>query len=276
MKLTRHHSGGETGFLPEDYLARKSERRTNVIAITLFTVVTFAVVGAFFVTNREWNDVRQYTEAINVRYAQAAMEIEQLRKLEDQKSELIEKAELVTALIERVPRSLLLAELINRMPGEMTLLELQLASKRTERMTSRSRAATESASSSKSLASRRSRGSASAQKAAAPAPTVTAPQYETRMFVTGVAPTHSAVAQYVAQLQTCQLIENIELKFSDRTIIRDREMFRFRIEASIRPDADARDIEPERTPRIARPATQSDDSGSDVARAGGSFERGGR
>ena len=45
-------------FLPEDYLAQKAERRTNLICLALFAVVMMAVVGAFLVTNRQWSRMR--------------------------------------------------------------------------------------------------------------------------------------------------------------------------------------------------------------------------
>ena len=40
-------------FLPEDYLALKAERRTNLISLTLFGLVMNSVVGAFFVNNKQ-------------------------------------------------------------------------------------------------------------------------------------------------------------------------------------------------------------------------------
>ena len=42
----------DASFLPDDYLAHQAEKRTNVISLTLFVVVMFAVFGAFLVTNR--------------------------------------------------------------------------------------------------------------------------------------------------------------------------------------------------------------------------------
>src|SRR3954469_13856228 len=124
--------GGKGGgsFLPQEYVERKAELRANLLCLGLFGVVMFGVVGAFFVTNRQWLKVKQSREAIASQYAQEAARIEQLKLLERQKAEIVQKAEVSTALIERVRRSVLLSELANRKPDDVTLLEVQLTGKR--------------------------------------------------------------------------------------------------------------------------------------------------
>lgn len=235
----------DQSFLPEDYLERRLERRTNLIALSLFTVVMVGVVGAFLVTNRQWNDVRRYQEAINVRYSQAAKDIEQLKLLEAQKNALLEKAEITTALIERVPRSILLAEIINRMPTDVTLLELELKSKRVSRPIASAQAkrpAQTSGRRSGGVAARTAPNAAGAGEASKPE--VSAPAFETRLMIVGVTGTHESVARFGAALQQCELLSSVEMVFSEKTMIKNQEFFRFRFEANLRPTADARRIEP--------------------------------
>ncbi len=239
-------------FLPEDYVAKLAERRSNMLAVSLFVIVTLGVVGAFFVTNRQWNDVKRYQQAINVRYTKAATDIEQLKVLEEQKNGLLQKAELTTALIERVPRSILLAELINRMPKRVVMLQLFMESERLDKPIRAS-----SSKKAKSLTGAKKgskRGSASKDDGdakAAPDPVaIAAPRLSTTIVVIGVAPQHKDIARFVASLQECELLTGVELKFSETTIIQDREMKKFRIEALIADGADARRIEPLETPRI--------------------------
>src|SRR5438093_1151288 len=50
-------SGGS--FLPQDYVARRAELRANLLCLGLFGVVMFGVIGAFFVTDRQWLQVSQ-------------------------------------------------------------------------------------------------------------------------------------------------------------------------------------------------------------------------
>ena len=120
----------QDSFLPEDYVKSKGERRANMLSLTLFGVMMLAVVAAFFATNRRWMSVRNEQRSINAMYVREAEKIEELKELEKQRAEMVDKASLTTALIVRVPRSILLAEFINRMPEETTLLEFTLESKR--------------------------------------------------------------------------------------------------------------------------------------------------
>jgi len=234
-------------FLPEDYLERKAEHRTNIVSVTLFSIVLFAIVAAFFVTNRQWTTVKSQQEAINLRYMQAARQIDELRKLETQKREMISKALVTTALLEKAPRSVLLADLINRMPERLALLEFNLKSKRVKQP---AKAAAAAAQASRAPGRPQSLAVAAANTAqgalnAQPAPSVPeAPRYESLIDLVGVAPSHNQVAAYVASLQQSPLLQHVELKYSESTIVDDVEMTQFRIQARMRPDADARRIAP--------------------------------
>ncbi|MFM9958912.1 MAG: PilN domain-containing protein [Phycisphaerales bacterium] len=236
----------DASFLPEDYLERRAEARTNLISIALFVVVTLGVIGAFFVTSRQWNDVKSYQQAVNVRYTQAAKDIEQLKQLEKQKTDLLEKAEVTTALIERVPRSILLAELVNRMPSKMTLLSIEVASARLDKPV-RQYGAPPPASKDggKSLS-----GKAANDKKKADKPVVTAPRFDHKIILIGVSRTHNEVARYVSNLQECAMLTGVDLIFSEQTKIESQTMNRFRVEAVLRPEADARKITPMAAPRL--------------------------
>ncbi len=237
----------DASFLPEDYLERRAESRTNLFSIALFVVVTLGVIGAFFVTSRQWNDVKAYQQAVNVRYTQAAKDIDQLKQLEKQKGDLLEKAEVTTALIERVPRSILLAELVNRMPSKMTLLSIEVASTRLDKPVKQYGAPppADKKDGGKSLS-----GKAANDKKKADKPVVTAPRFDHKIILIGVARTHNEVARYVSNLQECNLLTSIDLIFSEQTKIESQTMNRFRVEALLRPEADARKITPMASPRL--------------------------
>jgi Tfp pilus assembly protein PilN len=230
---------GSGGFLPEDYLKNKAAMRTNLIGVGMFLVVTLGVVGAFFVTNRQWNDVRAYQASVNERYSTAAAEIEQLKELEVQEGELLDKAELTAALIERVPRTTLLAELINRGPDRMTLIEVEVRSERTDRkVQSRSKKAEPKA---EGLSTKKQKSSV---RKTEEENVILAPQYETSIKIIGVAPRNQDVAAYLRGLQQCDLLRNVEMIQSAETIINNRLVYEFRIEADLDQKADARSVEP--------------------------------
>jgi len=239
-----------TSFLPEDYLAQKAERRTNLISLTLFGIVMIAVVGAFFVTNRQARLIKQQQEAINVEYQQASMQIQELTQLEKQKQEMLNKAELAAALVERVPRSILLAELINRMPERLGLLTFDLKSERIKppptpadkdkdkdsrgRLTGPDRAKTK-------------------QEATDSVQKIDPPRYKVSISMLGVAPSDMEVSRYMKELNSYSLLRDINLEFSEQKEVDDRVMRQFKINMTLNPDADVRRIDPLSVPRVKNP-----------------------
>lgn len=242
----------DSSFLPEDYVNRRAERRTNIISVVLFVCVMFGVTAAFFVSNKKVSDVKKYQAAINTRYAQAAQQLEQLKELEAVDSALEQKAEVTTALYEKVPRSILMAELVNRMPPTATMLELELTSKRLDRpvrSSSKKRKDEPKAKSLSGKASRKSGRKGKDDEDEDQGPVITAPRFETSVEITGVAPVHEDVADYVANLQTCPLLANVELRSTESAKVEDRQLKKFLITADLRAGADARRIQPLESPR---------------------------
>lgn len=237
-----------SSFLPEDYIAQKVELRANVLCLSLFGLVMFGVVAAFFVTNRQWLNVRAEQEAITVQYTEQAQKIEQLKRLESQKSEMIAKAEITTALIEKVPRSVLLAELVQRMPQEVTLLNVKLESKRIKDdgvpgLTPAPGAPTPKL---RSIPT----GPGAVQLPPGVKPTlpdsvkVKPPKFEYKLVITGVAKQNPEIADYMTALKECKLLDRVEIRHIKEKKIDKVELREFIIEAILRPDADARTLEP--------------------------------
>lgn len=248
------HAGS---FLPEEYLHRKAELRSIVVSFVLFCVVITGIVGAFFVTNRQWATVKNRQEEINRAYAVETTKIEQLKELEKQKSEMIEKAEVTTALIEKVPRSIMLAELINRMPKELTLTSLELKSTRLDAKPVKIDRKSATASSGNRGKAAKSGKGAKPQVAVAAEPEkpkIRPPSYEFKLEIIGLAATDDEIADYQTALKLCPLLSNVELVYTTAVKVDDVSVRKFRVEASIRTDIDARNIEPLQVPRLpARP-----------------------
>ncbi|MFG0253223.1 MAG: hypothetical protein ACF8NJ_10155 [Phycisphaerales bacterium JB038] len=242
MNPLKQYSRGatrENSFLPEDYVEQRAERRTNVISLTLFAIVMFAVFAAFLVTNRQWNTVKAQQRAINIEYTNAANDIEQLEILQEQQETMMRKAQLTAALIERVPRSVLLAELINRMPENVSMLEFTLTQEepRKRRVSSTKKSGTHDL---------KGKGGRRATKAEATSeePEIEIPHFETELQLVGVAPTDVEVSAYIAALNECDLLKNVTLKYSENSMVEDRMVREFRIHMKLDPRADARKIEP--------------------------------
>lgn len=246
--FSRPDTGGS--FLPRDYVAGKAERRATLTLLVIFTVVMVAIVSAFMVTSQQWNEVRRQQRLIDASYAEEQVKIQQLRALEEQRAELVDKAEVTTALIDRVPRSVLLAEIVTRMPGRVTLLEVVLESKRIRAATpppapgaGQGRAggvrsiSTTARTNPQNAAARGPRGTTTPAEPARPK--VEPPRFESSLTLIGVATVNNDVADFLQALKACPLLEQVDLQFIQSTVMDGLERRKFEIRARIRPDADA-------------------------------------
>jgi hypothetical protein len=259
-------SESSASFLPQDYVARKNELRANLICLSLFGVVMFGVIAAFFVTNRQWLQVKREHEAVELQYTQERTKIDQFNRLEAQKVEMADKAVVTTALLENVPRSTLISELVTRMPADCTLLEVELASKRVKEAPPA--AAPKQAPAIKNLGVKPAGGVAMIKSGpAAPDPEkVAPPKFDFTIKLVGVAKLNNNVADYIQALKACPVLESVDLKTLTPTIIEKLEMRKFEIHASIRKGVDARAIQ---AVTDLRAATVGGLPGDDPKRAGG-------
>lgn len=221
-----------TSFLPEDYIQRKIEVRTNVVCLGLFGIVLVAVAGAYMVTRSQRDEVLQQQARLNHEFEEAAKRIDQLDQLQGQKRAILRKARVTAALIEPVPRSNLLSALINRMPASLGLMELKLKSE----AVGGGRPAPPPTGS--AMANQQAGG------AQAGPPTPDVPEREIELTLIGVAPTDIQVAQYMAALARCALLSRVDLVYSEEMRREDLTRRRFRVDMTVSPEADVRGIEP--------------------------------
>ena len=229
-----------TSFLPEDYLDQKAEHRTNMISLSLFGIVMVSVFAAFLVTNRQWSHVRKARASINAQYEAAAGQINRLNELERQKDQMLTKARLAAALVERVPRSILLAELINRMPPRMALLKIELKSDKLKPVVKRVTANTGRL---KRPVRARSRKQIARQQGDEKAH-VEVPRYRVRITLVGVAPTDIEVSRYMASLNAHPLLKDVTLRYSEERNVENSRMRQFEIQMVLNDKLDIRDVAP--------------------------------
>ncbi len=229
-----------TSFLPEDYLDQKAERRTNMISLSLFGIVMISVFAAFLVTNRQWSYVRKARASINSQYEDAAVQIKRLTELEKQRDQMLTKARLAAALVERVPRSILLAELINRMPPRMGLLKLALKSDRLKPArpkpqggVSRLRGPTRA----KTRQQLAAQGGGKEKQ-------IEVPRYRVKIKLVGVAPTDIEVSRYIAALNAHPLLTQVTLQYSEERKLEGSRMRQFEISMELNNAVDVRDVAP--------------------------------
>ncbi len=219
-----------SSFLPEDFVEERRDRRTGFFGIALFTIVIGAVAGAFFVTNRQWVDVRTAQMEIDAETESAAKEIAEMWRLEEMRALMIEKAELARGLIEPVPRSMLLASLVNTMPDGLSLLALELKS---EEIKAPRRTIAQQP---RKLESK----SAKAGKPGTPEPKLEPTKRRVLVTAEGVAPDDLAVSGWMGALGKVPYLSSIRLELSEEKDLNGRAVRHFKISMRIETNADAR------------------------------------
>ena len=225
-------------FLPEDYLDKKAQRRTNMFCLFLFLLVVAGVGTVFLLTERKQSLLKEKVADINQKMARASEALKQLDVLEKKKAEMMTKASISAMLMEPVPRSLLLALITNDLPARVSLTEYALTSRE---IFDRSNQA-----SSRNKKARRSVKSAP-EKPALP------PKRETKIDFTGLAPTDLEVAQLIANLNESKLFSEVNLVFSAEHEYANEIMRRFQIQVILDPAAQAgnKDVEMARRKHIS-------------------------
>ncbi|MEO1583193.1 MAG: PilN domain-containing protein [Planctomycetota bacterium] len=266
----------DSSFLPEDYVKSKGERRANLLSLSLFGVMMLAVVAAFFATNKKWMTVRDEKRSVNALYVQEAGKIDELKALETQRDELIKKAEVTAALVERVPRSLLFAEIVRRMPQEVKLLELDLESEQIKK----ARPSSKKSAGVRTLSGAGSKRSRAGAKDAEDEDSSLVPEYRQSLTLVGVGRDNDNIADYIESLKNCAIFTGVELQYIKETTIDSADLRKFELRARIRPGVDARGLvnpdqpvdlpevlDPQRlvpTAPIILPPSQLDESGEPI------------
>ncbi|HVT90155.1 MAG TPA: PilN domain-containing protein [Tepidisphaeraceae bacterium] len=227
-------SPNELSFLPDDYLERKLQRRTNVICAGLFLVVMVAIGSAFTVSEKSVSQAEQENAQVTTEYSAAAKRIELVQQLQDKQRRMAQQAELAASLLEKVPRSHLLAELTNSLPSGVSLLDFWMDSKSHVDPLPVAKTAFDQ---------KRSDSTATVTP-----PPVVAKKYDVTVKVTGVAGTDVQVAQFINRLSQSKLLKDVNLVISDEFKQGDTSLRKFQIEAMINPAAQV-------TPNMEKPRT---------------------
>ncbi len=235
--LFKQGGQGKSSFLPEEYVAAKSEARANILVLSLFAVVLAGVIGAFMVTIQEKITLERRIASVVEREKEAGARKEQLRELEKQRAQIMEKAEITAALFERVPRWTVLAEVTMRMPTAMRLDSLGIKSTRIEIKPPAPPPGTPkpTAAQAKSLAAK-----AAAAKPAVPAekPKVLPPRFEYALTISGAADQNNDIADFLTSLKESPALDKVEMTFIREARQDDKDLRLFELTATIRTSVD--------------------------------------
>jgi len=224
-------------FLPQDYINERTDARANILTLTLFAVTMAGVVGAFFVTNRHWQSLRNRQQVINADYEAEGKKIDQLKELENQRAGIMEKAEITAALVEKLPRWAVLGELTLRMPSTMRLDQFVLKSTRINQTPGPivAPAAAASAKAQPQSLIKNLTDKAKDGKDKKPArPRIEPPKFEYAVTIEGTADLNNDIADFLASLKRSPVFEKVELPFIRDAKELGRDLRKFQITAALR------------------------------------------
>ena len=203
-------------FLPEDYIEKKTQRRTNVVCLILFLLVTAGVGGAFAVTSQRQHQINQRSQQVDKEMLQVSDSLKQLELVEAKRKEMMQKASISASLMEPVPRSLLLATVTNALPPTVSLLNYKLTSKDIIKAKPKRKTA--------------SRNKKSKKKKAPEQESAVKPRiWETKIEIVGLAITDLQVAQLISNLNGSHLFKQVNLIFSEEHNLNDELIRHFKL-----------------------------------------------
>jgi Tfp pilus assembly protein PilN len=229
------NAGGS--FLPKEYVKGKSQLRANIMALMLFVLVLGGVVGAFIVNHQRWRRVHVEQKQVSAAFEEEAAKIKQLEELENQRVELIERAEVVTALKDRIPRSVLMGEIVRAIPDGLTLTTLNMEGERIKPPAPKAdpKAATKTRTlKGKNVAAGKD-GEGEEDK-----PKVLPPKFKFSLSIEGIANENDQVADFLTAIKASPLFDQVELPLIDETIIDKQSYRKFKVTMNLREQADAR------------------------------------
>jgi hypothetical protein len=209
--------------LPDDYVRRRQQQRTNGLCLVLFLIVMAGLVAALIVSEQSARRTRHVAQRIDAEYADAAKLLTQLQELEARKQRVLGKAQQTAALLERVPRSTLLAIITNALPQHASLTRFQLVPKQ---IVSRGEAPP---------------GATKFQAVQAQRAGMQVTEVLT-LEVDGLAGTDVDVALFITQLIRNPLLTGVDLVYSQEKVIDDVSVREFQVKMEIKPKVDVMDV----------------------------------
>ncbi len=234
--------------LPEDYVAHQSQKRANLMCLLLFAVVMIGLAAAAVVSERKYRRTREVCERVNQSYDEAAKLIKEMQALDVTRHNMLKKANLTAALLERVPRSYILATITQALPKGASLTKFELSTKHI-------------ADSSTSTSNKpKSKYEAAAAKNK-PVPEQTAKKKtKVAITITGLAGTDVEVGRFISAMDRCPLIESVDLVFSQEKKIEDSVVREFEVVLHLKDDADVRRQSPDVETAVGRSGTDKRES----------------
>lgn len=218
----------QVNFLPEDYLQRRSQQRTNIVCMILFVLVSGGVGLSVLQT-------QNHRRSVDVEYASVGLELQKMHEtlkqvevLEQRKKQMESKAAICAQLVEPVPRSLLLAMITNYLPDGVSLVQYDLKS---TPIVEKTNTAAENRNK-KALLKKNTKKDDAPEE-------VACPKMKTAIKVVGLAHNDIQVADFISNLNQSKLLGQINLGVSKEITLKESILRQFELEIILPSDARA-------------------------------------
>lgn len=226
MVVLQQHSTESVGFLPDDYVAMRRERRWNILASSLFALVIGGVAIAYVATDRNWRDVKATQGEVHHQFGLASDRIIKMESYEARIQSMLEKAHTAIGLLDTAPKSMLLASFMTCMPDGVSLRLIRYESWPIQPMPT-------------AVAAARSLGG---KNELSPEPLV--PRFwASQMELEGVAESDQHVSAFMNALVSLPVLKRVRLEFSRQQDVDGTSVREFKITIEGDPRADVRTIQ---------------------------------
>lgn len=253
--MTKKQTKSTLNFLPEDYLERKAQQRTNLVCLLLFVMVAVGVAATYLATMQNKRHLDKQANEVAGKLDSMRDILKQVEELELRRKQMETKSSICGQLIEPVPRSLLLAMITNHLPEGVSLLEYKLTNKVL---------ADKNAPADKNLNKKAAAVAAGKKgKKADEAAELTVPKMQTTIKIVGLAQNDSQVAAFIANLNKSKLLSQVNLGQSKECTINTELLRQFELEVNLTPGSRAtpEDVQVARQWNLERKQKATHDSG---------------
>ncbi len=232
-------------FVPDDYIQKKDSNRSNWMYLFLCLTMVGALAGTFGIIKMRQNAVNRQSQMIQQKLAKAQEDIVMFEQLQIKRKEMMQTALTAVGLLETAPRSVIVASLTNTLPEGTSLLKVEISEKvankalairgGTYAKASQNTPATTAASAKKDTTA-----TATAKAAQSAIQQVAQKQVSTLIQIEGIAPSDKQVADFIANLDSCALFNEVDLVYTkefkqDKN--ENRSIRTFKLTTSLKKDA---------------------------------------
>lgn len=206
-------------FIPSDYIARKRARKANMLCAMLTAVVVAVLALLLVVVGMAEESVTKEADAMEAQVQAAASRVSRWRTFQETRRALLGRAEEAARLLSPLPRSRIVAEVMTSLPERASLTDLSVKDETVQVIVAP-----------EEPAGGRSRRGKKAK------PDIRQSQ-ETHLRLLGLAPTDVEVAQFIAELSSSKLFDQVELSYTEDQQLEGRLWRRFEVRFRLHPQA---------------------------------------